>query len=46
MVKGPEFGERLLEPAWDLLYDEPCWINQTGSFELQVALESYGINGI
>ena len=24
---------------WDLLYDEPCWINPTGSFELQVTLE-------
>ena len=41
--KGPRLpGERLYaEPAfWDLLYDEPCWINpETGSFELQVRLE-------
>jgi hypothetical protein len=41
--RGPKLEEYRMfaEPAiWDLFYDEPCWINpETGSFELQVALE-------
>ena len=42
-VGGPYLEEYRMfaEPAiWDLFYEEPCWINpETGSFELQVALE-------